>query len=60
MWRPSSANWASWIEPAGIVKVKLLRSQESIEARSWESFDLLATMVAVVNPDGSCLYANAG
>ena len=60
MWRPSSANWASWIEPAGIVKVKLLRSQESIEARSWESFDLLATMVAVVTPDGSCLYANAG
>nr|WP_310740971.1 nitrogen regulation protein NR(II) [Ideonella benzenivorans] len=40
--------------------MKLLRSLESSEARAWESFDLLATMVAVVQPDGTCLYANAG
>ncbi|MFZ2989947.1 nitrogen regulation protein NR(II) [Ideonella sp.] len=40
--------------------MKILRSREPSEARLWESFDLLATMVAVVNPDGTCLFVNAG
>jgi two-component system nitrogen regulation sensor histidine kinase GlnL len=38
--------------------VKLSRNQEPSEARAWESFDLLATMVAVVNPEGNCLFVN--
>ncbi len=29
------------------------------EVRAWQAFDLLATMVAVVQPDGTCLFANA-
>lgn len=40
--------------------MRLLRSSsEAAEARVWEAFDLLATMVAVVKPDGSCLFVNA-
>jgi len=39
--------------------VKLLRPRESAEAKAWETFDLLATMVAVVQPDGTCLFVNS-
>lgn len=39
--------------------MRLLRSSEAAERRAWETFDLLATMVAVVKPDGSCQFANA-
>jgi len=35
------------------------RTQELAEAKAWESFDLLATMVAVVRPDGTLLFVNA-
>lgn len=40
--------------------MKLLRALDSGESRIWDSFDLLATMVAVVKPDGTCLFANLG
>ncbi|HSI47927.1 MAG TPA: nitrogen regulation protein NR(II) [Ideonella sp.] len=39
--------------------MKLLRPRESAEAKAWETFDLLATMVAVVQPDGTCLFVNS-
>ncbi|HSI60781.1 MAG TPA: nitrogen regulation protein NR(II) [Ideonella sp.] len=39
--------------------MRLLRSTEAAEARAWEAFDQLATMVAVVKPDGACLFVNS-
>ena len=39
--------------------IRLLRGSDHFEAKSWEAFDLLATMVAVVKPDGHCLFVNS-
>ena len=38
--------------------IRLLRSAENAEVRTWEAYDQLATMVAVVRPDGSCQFVN--
>ena len=41
------------------IVIRLLRGSDHFEAKSWEAFDLLATMVAVVKPDGHCLFVNS-
>jgi two-component system nitrogen regulation sensor histidine kinase GlnL len=35
------------------------RELSAAELRSWDAFDQLATMVAIVAPDGRCLFVNA-
>lgn len=40
--------------------MRLLRVLEPPESRAWESFDLLASMLAVVDARGVCFFVNAG